>query len=153
MLKRNTYYYEKLWVTWSFLCRLLSDRWRLSVPCLKLWFMFQVTHNYNNIRNVSHPYWIPCTWVQYLWLRRFLAICKHTSLVAGQKAGKMVLCRRPKYAQDSSSNMNFHVVDYAADDDEVIVVLHGRHEPEVQLPGRKRERERFSFNFAFKEET
>ena len=50
--------------------------------------------------------------------------------------------------------MNFHVVDYAADDDEVIVVvlvLHGRHEPEVQLPGRKRER--FSFNFAFKEET
>ena len=76
--------------------------------------------------------------------------------VAGQKAGKMVLCRRPKYAQDSSSNMNFHVVDYAADDDEVIVVVlvpHGRHEPEVQLPGRKRERERFSFNFAFKEET
>ena len=72
--------------------------------------------------------------------------------VAGQKAGKMVLCRRPKYAQDSSSNMNFHVVDYAADDDEVIVVLHGRHEPEVQLPGRKRERE-ISFNFAFKEET
>ena len=74
--------------------------------------------------------------------------------VAGQKAGKMVLCRRPKYAQDSSPNMNFHVVDYAADDDEVIVVvlvLHGRHEPEVQLPGRKRER--FSFNFAFKEET
>ena len=40
--------------------------------------------------------------------------------------------------------MNFHVVDYAADDDEVIVVvlvLHGRHEPEVQLPGRKRERD------------
>ena len=61
--------------------------------------------------------------------------------VAGQKAGKMVLCRRPKYAQDSSSNMNFHVVDYAADDDEVIVVLHGRHKPEVQLPGRKRERD------------
>ena len=53
-----------------------------------------------------------------------------------------------------AANMNFHVVDYAADDDEVIVVvlvLHGRHEPEVQLPGRKRER--FSFNFAFKEET
>ena len=40
-----------------------------------------------------------------------------------------------------AANMNFHVVDYAADDDEVIVVLHGRHEPEVQLPGRKRERD------------
>ena len=51
-----------------------------------------------------------------------------------------------------AANMNFHVVDYAADDDdEVIVVLHGRHEPEVQLPGLKSER--FSFNFAFKEET
>ena len=43
-----------------------------------------------------------------------------------------------------AANMNFHVVDYAADDDEVIVVVlvlhHGRHEPEVQLSGRKRER-------------
>ena len=87
MLKRNTYYCEKLWVTWSFICRLLSDRWRLSSPCVKLWFMFQVTHNYN-IQNVSDPYWIPCTRVQYLWLRRFLAICKHTSLWLAKKLAK-----------------------------------------------------------------
>ena len=48
-----------------------------------------------------------------------------------------------------AANMNFHVVDYAADDDEEEVVVHGRHVPEVQLRQvaksiRKRERERFS---------
>ena len=56
-----------------------------------------------------------------------------------------------------AANMNFHVVDYVADDDEEVVV-HGRHEPEVQLrqvakQPDERERERFSLNFAFKEET
>ena len=50
-----------------------------------------------------------------------------------------------------AANMNFHVVDYAADDEEevAVVLVHGRHEPEVQLRQvaksiRKRERERFS---------
>ena len=56
-----------------------------------------------------------------------------------------------------AANMNFHVVDYAADDEEEVVV-HGRHVPEVQLrqvakSSRKRERERDFLNFAFKEET
>ena len=55
-----------------------------------------------------------------------------------------------------AANMNFHVVDYAADDEEEVVVVHGRHVPEVQLrqvAKSSRKRERDFLNFAFKEET